>query len=587
MDLAICRLCTFTTAVIMLTMVHQTQGVTLASMVMVGMADDNAVADLMTEEGDTVSVVCHIIGFEDSQIVSITRVTDTGAAESLLWNNSATEADSTKHIEFDGYLEIAPGSFLYTLIIHNVTKLDAGTYSCIVFNSEGNRFTPVVSDESDLRVLHLPDPMYPTCDIISQDKSLTRYEGDRVTFYCESEIGDPEVFLDWELSSRGPYLPRPNEGIEDGFFKTEIVVELELGHNGKTFDCILTSGLDYTYHPKCSIGPYNVERRPTTPKPPTTQSPDLATGSDNVVIRTSKPTTPSTDATTGNTVANSKQMGGSPGLGKAAIAGICVIIVLTFCIMLIFAAAYLIKTNKYWAPSESKSPLSEKSPDGNANLDVSDTGPTLLGFKKRLSKKASLKPRRDLESGTGYEYENGMLAAAPDFDTIAEGRESPSTPLSSQRPTPSVLNPIPPSDLESEFDDNTSPLSQHSDQPFLKSTEKLDGFGFTSSPPDVSQSTEEEPPEATSEEIPSPPPPEQETPQESQTPRTSSSLSVSGEELEGEWEPAGEQEAPPEAAAEVDVDPSAPRNLPQDVMDILMDLDLDLFANEATEDTEL
>ncbi|XP_072036418.1 uncharacterized protein [Amphiura filiformis] len=566
------------------------QGATLVSLVMAGEDDNNAIQNYVTEEDDTVTLICHVVGLTDDQIVSITRATDLGADDSLLWNNNATITESTKHIEFDGSVEIGTGMFLYTMIVHNVTKYDSGSYACTIFSQSGNRFTPVTSAQSTLRILHFPDDTYPICDIISANKSLTRYVDERVTFRCESELGDPEVFLDWSLSARGPSLPRADEGKEDRITYSEILVTLKPGHTGKLFECKMTSGLDIFRNPMCTIGPYTVVARPTTPSPPTTKprppsDPGTATRA-NVGDISSKNTSPAPSKTT----ASSPPVA-STGLSKAAIAGISVIIVLSLGILLIATVAWFIKTNKDWSP-DTKTPLSEKSPNTSHMSGTTDNeGPQLLGFKKRLSKKASLNPGTTKMNGK-YGIENGGMLPVNNYDTINEAEEAkPSTPLTSHRPT--TINPL----YNLNQDPNPpspSPTSPRSDQPFLQSPQSDSAFVTPPASPDIPQTAEESP--GAEEVQPTPSPPLQPTPSPPPTvdegaqgehARNPSFISVDDEDImiEGEFVSDSEQLATPDP---VEVfDPSMPRNLPQDVMDILQDLDLDLFANEDTEDTEL
>ena len=560
----------------------------------------DAIEYLIVEEADTetVSVICHVTDLQPNHVVSISRETRTGngRVDPLVWNNNATTSANTEHIIFDGFINIGGNSFLYTLIINEVTRHDAGNYNCGVFTQSGNRFTPLTNDSAGLRVLYLPDDIYPICTVFSANKSLTRYAGDEVTFHCESELGDPEVFLDWMLSRSGPSLPRAKEVVDSGYSYSEIVVNLETGHSGKQFECQLGTGLQITYKPKCSIGPFDVQPLPTTPKPPSTPATPTKpttisrTTPENIIRSTEK-----SRSTTGEF--RSPLPAGTSGLSSGAIAGISVIIALCIGILLLVVLAWLIKAKRCLSFNieeiENKQhPIDDttRAMGGMGNLGTTLTlmmaserleDPELLGWKRRVSKKASLKAEDDLEMGEEpLAFENGQLVR--DFDTIAEHEESSSLSESGSKKY-GIVNTEGFATDERDSPAMQSPTSPKDTHPFLSSAQPNEGYISTPSASPNNDGLPTHPDDDDGDELPL----ELPTGPDIQRDLPSSSAShYTDETLEGSFVDESEfndDNLPPSGIPEQDS--NKPKDLPQDVLDILMELDIDLFANEEEEDT--
>ena len=346
----ICKLWPFAVVFVALTVIHHMKAETMVS---VAMTSDGEGGNDLIRVGDTVTFLCNIVEFPDPCVISIVR-TISGDPETL-YSNPGQPDNVTENIDFRGYTEPQPGNRLYSLMINDVKENDAGKYSCVIFDFRTN--VPI-SDTLTLDIqerLYLPDPVYPKCNIISEDKSLTRYKGEQVTLRCETEIGNPEVYLDWELL--GTVISSPKDEVFENNIKyISVVVNLQIGHDGKTFDCVMIASLDPNYKPMCSVGPFDIQSRPTSSTSMvTTSHPDQSVTtlhSDQSLTPEQGHVTSSSRASTDTTIISlttENQTDGGPdkpaaaGLSMLNLALICIIIIiiiLTLCTALLLGIVY-------------------------------------------------------------------------------------------------------------------------------------------------------------------------------------------------------------------------------------------------------
>lgn len=220
------------------------------------------------EEDGTAIIECRVWDNPDGEIVVVEyQRLPSRRPETILWNGQFDDSIgdnfyTSRRVESDG-------SFTQSLTIRYVYRFDAGTYICKMGRGVPNgEFSETTSGSAYLDILHYPSDIYPTCEIVGSDKTLSRTSGSDLSLGCTTEFGSPRVGVTWSRTGNG-YIPPPQE-ISNGAIYSQIQITLTQADNGVTFTCnARIPDSNDGYSSSCVIGPIQVTTGGVPPRPPT------------------------------------------------------------------------------------------------------------------------------------------------------------------------------------------------------------------------------------------------------------------------------------------------------------------------------
>ena len=213
-----------------------------------------SVSDNLSTEGSTVLFQCVVFERQFNHNVVLERSTARGS-QTLLF-----EDDIPFSVPDNFFVSILPqpdGSLMYYMIIRDIHRSDAGTYSCTIYDTYFNDRVVTMSS-LELDVAYLPPQGFPICR--SNDTAVGKYRaGEEITLGCTSGFGKPRVGLHWSSDKETQKVMRGSlYTLKDTVVYSELTFKLTKDHNNATFTCLVTSSAYQDTGYSCSYGPLSV-----------------------------------------------------------------------------------------------------------------------------------------------------------------------------------------------------------------------------------------------------------------------------------------------------------------------------------------
>ena len=208
------------------------------------------------EEGGIFALHCQVKNLRPGDEVTILRKV-TGDVTSTRISMQETLMDVDERV-YLAVRQLGDGSgTVYFLTIMEVKKEDEGDYTCKITNtdSNGNLASGLVS----FRTKYFPPDSDPLCDTV--DVSNVDI-GQRIVLTCSSELGNPEIDLEWIQT--GSEIPLESvKSFQHNRLISTLTVDISSEHNGAIFSCKIQSDGFPSDSSTCHVGPVMLFSNPT------------------------------------------------------------------------------------------------------------------------------------------------------------------------------------------------------------------------------------------------------------------------------------------------------------------------------------
>ena len=203
-------------------------------------------------EGGMLAFHCRIFNLEISHDVAISK---THGSETLRisFAKKILLDDDTRY--FLAVRQLSDGSIVYFLSIMEVTREEAGQYSCKVLDVTA--VDEKAHDRVDVQVSYLPSDNYPQC---AYSGSLTIQSGSLVSYNCSSELGSPNITVEWTRTGGG-VVPKARDHYSNTYVTSVLTLQPTMVDSGTVYICTITSRA-FPDTKTCHIGPITVTRNP-------------------------------------------------------------------------------------------------------------------------------------------------------------------------------------------------------------------------------------------------------------------------------------------------------------------------------------
>ena len=203
-------------------------------------------------EGGMLAFHCRISNLEPNHDVAIAKTRGSMSLR-ISFAKKILLDDDTRY--FLAVRQLGDGSVVYFLSITDVTREEAGQYSCKVLDMTA--VDEVAHDRVGVQVSYLPSDNYPLC---ANPESLTLKSGSSVSYNCSSELGSPNITVEWTRTGVG-VVPKARDHYSDKYVTSVLTLQPTLADSGTVYICTITSKA-FPDTKACHIGPITVTRNP-------------------------------------------------------------------------------------------------------------------------------------------------------------------------------------------------------------------------------------------------------------------------------------------------------------------------------------
>ena len=209
------------------------------------------------EETGILSVHCQVWDLPKSHEVRLHRTLPNGETTKISVDETVLAEDERYFLakrQLDG------ASFVYFMSVMDVTREDAGDYTCKVYNTTAGEMSLLGSDSVNFGIIYYPSETDPVCKSSSKER-LEFDAGAVVTLTCSSEKANPVVQLQWSRTGTDEVYDIQQEEEGDSVY-SELKLTLHRRHNNAMFWCKVSSKSFPEEMATCHIGPFIVHSDP-------------------------------------------------------------------------------------------------------------------------------------------------------------------------------------------------------------------------------------------------------------------------------------------------------------------------------------
>ena len=236
-----------------------------------------------TKENTVLSLYCKIweLARNGQQTVSIIRQlrNQVNQTEELTRNDDIlmSETTDTSTNAFLAKRTLSDGSLVYLLSIMDVSRQDAGDYTCEIFARRGSNWVQLTAQVIPVEIQYLPGSQYPMCAPDTQPLPVTW--GQKTIINCSSELSIPPVSLTW--SRAGGNTVGDEDTSDDvwtsqsgGMIHSHLSIVPRSTDQDVVYICQSSSQAFWRYEgQQCYVGPLTVRDVPETTTTPVLSTP--------------------------------------------------------------------------------------------------------------------------------------------------------------------------------------------------------------------------------------------------------------------------------------------------------------------------
>ncbi len=213
------------------------------------------------ETGNMLSIHCRIQGLSiSSHTVTITR-NMSGSSERLAMDDTILNQDERF---FLAYRRLQDNAVVFFLSIIDITREDEGIYNCILRDKD--TLLEIVRDSVTVLFKYFPADIYPICSPSETDlpDGLAMIAGQQMSLNCSSELGNPEVTMEWTKDDR--VIESSAEGrTESGLSFVELTFTTAMDDDQAIYICKIKSIAFPENQRSCHVGPFKITPDPSAP----------------------------------------------------------------------------------------------------------------------------------------------------------------------------------------------------------------------------------------------------------------------------------------------------------------------------------
>ena len=203
------------------------------------------------DEHGMISLHCQVRNKETGHTITITREHGKGRLKRLTFGKDILSEEEVGDRVFLAIRQLNDGSIVYFLSITEISREDAGKYSCAAVDEN---LDEIASKSVDVTAYYLHSDIYPVC---TPGEPPEVYEGVPFRIGCSSEEAYPSVSLKWSRTGDG-VVPELEVYKEHGMVHAEIEILPTLNDQDAVFLCEATSRAFPINVYSCHVGPINV-----------------------------------------------------------------------------------------------------------------------------------------------------------------------------------------------------------------------------------------------------------------------------------------------------------------------------------------